>query len=567
MRSDLAMAALASAAVPGMKPVSVAGMRQMPADEDAGVQRALVEDATGRRWVVHAPLDAVAGARMQRNDDLVRALARHVPFKVPASVGHASVGRDGYAAVYPYVEGSPLDLARLPAGQGLASAVGRALAAVHNVPRAVFEEQDVPVFDAAGCRQRATAEVDRAAETGRVPTRLLARWEEAFDAPTLWQFATTPVHGSFGGGTVLVAFADETDAATGRVVALTDWGHAMVGDPAQDLTSIYSQASPEAWESVLDSYALARTHRPDPYLHARARLLAETRVLHGLAAAVADGAEEVERKVVEALRRMDRLTEDEDSLVPVTARPRAGAPSRSVAAARVTADPSAETALERAREEDVSGAAGPAGPVRDAGRSADDAEDEPTEQVPVVAHGRLPGDDAYDEASDPDGATGPDGAPDLDEAADADTADADRETSEAASLTAPSPVAAPSPDEGDLTVEVALPPSPADQPVGEPLHADSEERIEEQAAEQAAEQSGRPEPPASGGDLDDPADRLSELYGMPDLEMTSSTAEDPAASEPVDGTSRDVDGSQEPRASGTQGPDTSDDKDSGTSAG
>lgn len=316
MRSDLALAALASAAVPGMKPVAVAGL--VP-DPHADRQEAVVEDATGRRWLVRSPLTRVGGARLRRGDELVRQLSRHVPFKVPAPVGAAAVGDEGHAVVYPHVEGLPLDLAHLPAGSGLASAVGRAVAAVHNVPPGVFEEQDVPTFDAAGCRQRLISEVDRASETGRVPTRLLARWEEAFDAAPLWQFATTPVHGSFRGATVLVAFADE-DAASGRVVAVTDWEEAMVADPAVDLAELWSQASPAAWDTVLDAYTLARAQRPDAYLQARARLVAETRRLRGLAQAVDQDDEQTVRRVVEALRRMDRLTEDEDSLVPTTAR-------------------------------------------------------------------------------------------------------------------------------------------------------------------------------------------------------------------------------------------------------
>lgn len=320
-RSDLALAALASAAVPGMKPVAVA---RMGIDEaEAQLQQAVVEDATGRRWLVRAPLTAVAGARLQRNDELVRQLSRHLPFTVPAPAGYAAVGAEGSAAVYPHVEGMTLNLAHLPEGAGLAHAVGRAIAAIHNIPPAVFENQDVPTFDAAGCRQRLIADIDRAAETGRVPTRLLARWEEAFEAAPLWQFATTPVHGAFRGSTVLVAFADD-DAGSGRVVAVTDWEEAMVADPATDLADLYSRATPGAWESVLDSYALARSHRPDPYLHARARLISETRRLQGLARAVGEGEEDLARRLVESLRRMDRLTEDEDSLVPTTARGAAG---------------------------------------------------------------------------------------------------------------------------------------------------------------------------------------------------------------------------------------------------
>ncbi|WP_228255382.1 phosphotransferase [Ornithinimicrobium avium] len=372
MRSDLALAALASAAVPGMKPVSVAGIGLPHGGYDHDLQTAVVEDATGRRWTVRAPLTPVAGARLQRNDELVRQLARHVPFKVPAAVGYASLGKDGSAAVYPYVDGSPLDLHRLPAGPGLASAVGRALAAIHNITRGVFEEQDVPIYDAAGARQRIIAEVDRAAETGRVPTGLLARWEEAFDAAPMWQFAPTPVHGRFTGDSVLVAFTDDQDAASGRVVAVTDWDEAMVGDPAVDLAELRSHASPEAWEAVLESYTLARAHRPDPYLHARARLVAELRHLRGLARAVAEDDEAGARRAVESLRRADRLTEADDSLVPVTARP------------------SGATAGHR-----------PVGAVVPAGEPADRPDPDVTMEVPLPevedVHGeRTPADDAVE---------------------------------------------------------------------------------------------------------------------------------------------------------------------------
>lgn len=513
MRSDLALAALASAAVPGMKPVSVAGMSSVDPDDAAEVQRALVEDATGRRWVVHAPLNPVAGARMQRNEELARQLARHVPFKVPTPVGYAGLGPDGSAAVYPYVDGAPLDLARLPAGPGLASAVGRAVAAIHNVPRGVFEEQDVPVFDAAGCRQRATSEVDRASETGRVPTGLLARWEEAFDAPALWQFATTPVHGAFGGGTVLVTFTDEDDAGTGRVVAVLDWREAMVADPALDLAALYAQASPQAWESVLDSYALARAHRPDPYLHARARLVAETRALSGLASAVADDREPEVRKIVEALRRMDRLTEDDDSLVPATARPRAGA---------VASAPGGT------RQPDTPPLVAPAGPAGSGTDGDDDTQALSTRQV-VEATG-----------------TDSEGQPGTERRAVGETpSDAAEPTRASDPFLEPEPSA-----DHDLTVEVPRIVVGSGEPVDRTTSAEGpddavgttgdvadENRSTVEAADgpveapdrpgEAPDRPGEAPGPAASvprGDELDAAERLHELYGMPEVDPDASTA-------------------------------------------
>lgn len=525
MRSDLALAALASAAVPGMKPVAVAAIG--PADDDSPEehQLAMVEDATGRRWLVRAPLTPVAGARLQQHDELVRQLSRHVPFKVPAPVGYADVGPDGRAAVYPFVEGSPVDLRRLPAGPGLASALARAVAAVHNIPRGAFEEQDVPVLDAAGCRQRLIAEVDRAAETGRVPTGLLARWEEAFDAAPLWQFATTPVHGRFRGSTVLVTFGDD-DAASGRVVAVTGWEEAGIFDPAVDLAELCSQASPQAWESVLESYTLARAQRPDPYLHVRARLHAEVRALRGLAAAVAEGREDDVRRTEEALRRMDRLTEDDDALVPMTARGAAASEATggmragtatSTAATDVGVDPGETHApgaeIDAALRDDVP--AGPVGPGPDVDGDVPDevdgdvpgdppapgpadVEDDATMEVPVPGHVLAGGaEEASTTAAGDETATHEPTGPGPEDTPDEPTAPGPQDTPDEPPLTQ-------DPKEADDRRSEAHLEAGEDQ---EPLDPDGA------SGQQPADHEDDTGPQPEDG-LDD-EHRLTELYGMP----------------------------------------------------
>ncbi|MGB5953082.1 MAG: phosphotransferase [Ornithinimicrobium sp.] len=316
-RSDLALAGIACAAVPGMKPTSVREVSRQPVDGPATHQTAIVEDSTGRTWVIRAPLSAVAGAELERNESLVSQLGKHLPFKAPAAVGYASLGPEQpRAAVYPYVDGSALNLHGVPAGPGLASAIGRAIAAIHNIPRDVFDEHDVPVFDAAAHRERQISELDRAAATGMVPTGLLARWEHAFGAEALWKFSATPVHGSLDGGAFLVAFADD-DASSARVLALTHWDQACVTDPAQDFAAMVDQLTPAAFESVLESYSLARSSRPDPHLRQRARLAAEMRLISGLAQAVATNADVLVQNRIDELRKLDRLTTADSSLVPV----------------------------------------------------------------------------------------------------------------------------------------------------------------------------------------------------------------------------------------------------------
>ncbi len=324
IRSDLALAALATAAVPGMRPVLVAALRAT--ENHPTYQSALVEDMTGRRWVVRAPLVAAAGAVLEGNDELVRHLGKHLPFKVPAAAGYADLGPDGRAAVYPYVEGQGLNLRHLPTGPGLASAVGRAIAAVHNMPRELYEECGAPVFDAAQCRSRKLAELDRAAETGHVPNGLLARWEQALDTASLWDFGTVPTHGSLAGSSFLVAFSDD-DAASGRVVGLTGWERAQVADPAEDFARLVERSHPHAVDVVLESYAMARSQRPDQYLLQRARLISEMRLLPGLMAALGSEDHEFVRARADDLRKLDRLTANDDSLVPSVATPPATATS------------------------------------------------------------------------------------------------------------------------------------------------------------------------------------------------------------------------------------------------
>lgn len=531
-RSDLALAALATAAVPGMKPVSVAGVRPATDQSTPRYQVAFVEDATGRTWVVRAPLDAAGGAELERNDELIRMLGRHLPFKVPAAAGYADLGAAGRAAVYPYVEASALNFRHLPVGPGLTSAVGRALAAVHNIQRELFEEAGTPVFDAAAYRARRLAELDRAAETGHVPTGLLTRWEQALEAAPLWQFSTTATHGSLDGGSFLVAFAED-DAATGRVVALTGWENAQVADPADDFAALVKQASPEVVDAVLESYAIARSQRPDGYLIHRARLASELQLVAGLAHAVDAEDTAVIRERAEKLRKLDRLTSVDDSLVPRTAlvaTPRSDSTVTTAPEANVSPQPVVQP--DAATEADGGSSAG-----------ADDHDPDATGPVPP------PGEEDVAEGRTEDA----DGAADVDETDDADPLDggvvevSDRP---AAWQTVQGRQAEPA---EDPTEEI-----PAPEGTGAPEETVTAEPVTPEEAE-AAEDPEVPEDPAEGADApedsadatpdlgddesdeageddaDDAADRLQTLYGMPTEPDASATdAEDAAAEDPAD---------------------------------
>ena len=301
-RSPLFLAALASAAVPGLDPASVEALTGAP---DHQYDVAFVQDTQHRRWVVRVPRTQAASAQMESTFGLLALLARRLPFGVPTPKGFAALKEGGRAAIYPYLPGQNIDFSALPAGPGLAAELGRAIAALHNADHGLFDEAGLPAYDADTYRTRRLSELDRAAATGHVPTGLLSRWEKALEDVSLWRFAPTPTHGDLTGDQVLVVFDDEQDVGSGRVKAITGWEDAKVADPADDFFALATQASPAALETVMEAYAHARSERPDANLLTRARLRAEMRTLAELMAAVAAGDQLLVERHSAALRRLD----------------------------------------------------------------------------------------------------------------------------------------------------------------------------------------------------------------------------------------------------------------------
>ena len=157
-------------------------------------------------------MTAAAGAQMDAAASLLGMLSRRLPFSVPTPRGFVALQEGGRASVYTYMVGRPLDFGHLPAGPGIAAELGRALAALHNVDRALFDEAGLPSYDADTYRTRRLSDLDRAAATGHVPTGLLARWERSLEDVSLWRFAPTPTHGDLAGSHVLAGFDADTHA-------------------------------------------------------------------------------------------------------------------------------------------------------------------------------------------------------------------------------------------------------------------------------------------------------------------------------------------------------------------
>lgn len=457
-RSALALAALASAAIPGLDPATVEAVESR---EGQQFELAFVQDTQHRRWVVRAPLTRAAGAQMDITVALLGMLARRLPFSVPTPKGFVALKEGGRAAVYPYLAGRPLELTHLPAGPGLAAEIGRAIAALHNVDRQLFDEAGLPSYDADTYRTRRLSELDRAAATGHVPTGLLARWEAALEDVSLWRFAPTPTHGDLGGEQILAVFDDDEDAATGRVRAFTGWEDAKVADPADDFATLVTEASPEAVDSVLEAYAHARVDRPDQHLERRARLAGELRLVSALLAATAraQGADQgAVASCAARLRRLDEHAADhpltEPKVVPAVGSVPTVAPVPPVGTERVALrDPSSEQAqLSPADSTQVDET------PRAANGAPLDAE-VPVDDNAVAGHGGVTRMDHLPPTGEGDPAPQPSGehAPAADDVVEGTTAEDNREGATAIRRTRPSPD-----DDEDLTQPIPLEQAPHD---------------------------------------------------------------------------------------------------------
>jgi aminoglycoside phosphotransferase (APT) family kinase protein len=261
------LAAIASAAVPGLAPTGVTGAPDDGADFDA----ALLVDAAGKQWRVRSPRHPEASMRLETELQALRAFTPAVKAELPFLIPHiAGSVRQGNLStfVYSHLAGSTRDLESLAAsGRGMASELGRALAAIHELPKALVQEANLPSYEANEFRQRKLNELDQAATTGRIPSVLLRRWEHALEDVTLWRFSPTVVHGDLHEDHLLISGS--------RVSAVTGWTDLRIGDPADDFAWLAAVSDPGFVDGVYAAYNKARGGTVDQHLARRAALAAE----------------------------------------------------------------------------------------------------------------------------------------------------------------------------------------------------------------------------------------------------------------------------------------------------
>jgi len=280
-RKPIELAAVATAAVPGLTPTAVSSAPDDPADFDS----ALLLDSEGKRWRVRSPRHAEASARLETEFLVLQAFApgirAELPFLMPTVAGTVRQGPLS-TFVYSHLAGATRSIEDLSSGSAaLAREIGAALAAIHDLPRHLVSNADLPSYTPNEFRQRRLNELDQAATTGKIPPLLLRRWEHAMEDVSLWRFNPCVVHGDLHEDNLLV----DGD----RVTAVTGWTDLRIGDPADDMAWLVASNEQDFVNAVLKHYTSGRRDVPDAHLLRRAALSAEFALAQYLVKGLAAG--------------------------------------------------------------------------------------------------------------------------------------------------------------------------------------------------------------------------------------------------------------------------------------
>ena len=312
--TPLKLAALATVAVPGLQ---VTGLRADSYSDEVRSVANLV-DASGNRWTVTCSNETIAGPAAEAEAAILQRLAtthdvNRIPFDVPRIKGTTRTRDGNRVYVHQDLGGRPLEDSDLADDPLLPASLGRALAALHNLPERVYTDVSVPSHSAIECRAGLLSMLDEAPARAAVPVNLRIRWQGALDDLSLWRFPPAPIHGDLQGNAVYVS--------RGSVVGIAGFTSACVGDPAVDIAWVQAVASDAFLERFREAYSHER-EATDLHLFTRAQLMSELALVRWLL----HGAHTDDHSVVEEARAMlADLSSDLGELRLVESRPHSSA--------------------------------------------------------------------------------------------------------------------------------------------------------------------------------------------------------------------------------------------------
>ena len=298
-RSPLILAALAKDAVPQF---DFAQVKHLDGGTSGAFDAALLTAKSGEHFVVRMANSASAGTELEAEIRAIRSftpvIRLNLPFEVSQLIGDTQDSDGQRAMVFNFVYGNSIEISQVEPISDLTLSIATAIATIHKLPAEVVQNAGFPELDPASNLKYRVSELDRAAQTGKVPPVLLQRWESALEDVSLFRYQPTVIHGSLNGHSML-----ELD---GKVSGVLHWSGLRIADPAEDISWILGGGSPELSRNLMARYYEARPGA-DSNIWPRALLYSELELTRWLLHGYSTGNQEI---IEDAVGMLLVLTEE-----------------------------------------------------------------------------------------------------------------------------------------------------------------------------------------------------------------------------------------------------------------
>lgn len=291
-KSHLILAALAAEAVRGKNFTST----RLNTEKTPGFDSAILESDTDRKYQVLVTIGKQSEAELKTELNalkLVSPLASST-LSVPEIIGETKDSDGSQVVVLSFDESKDIRLgAKNSEPIQLLSAE---LARIHSLSVADASELGIQSFSPTDLNAELVSEIDKLADTGKVPGVLLSRWEKALEDIGLWRYRPTVIHGSINSDTVGTA---------GDKLVMRGFGTMRVSDPAEDFSWIAGGSTEQAINTCLAQYLEIR--EADENLLKRAIFYSEVEIARWLSYCIEIGDD---RAAEGASADLENLAED-----------------------------------------------------------------------------------------------------------------------------------------------------------------------------------------------------------------------------------------------------------------
>jgi aminoglycoside phosphotransferase (APT) family kinase protein len=298
-RSPLILAALAKDAVPQF---DFAQVKHLDGGTSGAFDAALLTAKSGEHFVVRMANSASAGTELEAEIRAIRSftpvIRLNLPFEVSQLIGDTQDSDGQRAMVFNFVYGNSIEISQVEPISDLTLSIATAIATIHKLPAELVQKAGFPELDPASNLKYRVSELDRAAQTGKVPPVLLQRWESALEDVSLFRYQPTVIHGSLNGHSML-----ELD---GKVSGVLHWSGLRIADPAEDISWIMGGGSTELSRNLMARYYEARPGA-DSNIWPRALLYSELELTRWLLHGYSTGNQEI---IEDAVGMLLVLTEE-----------------------------------------------------------------------------------------------------------------------------------------------------------------------------------------------------------------------------------------------------------------